>query len=363
MAVDTQLLSSNRLSIISSVAVLSLSALVFSSSAVSAEDPYTAGMKAYQAEVAALEKRLGYIGPRLPIPQLQEIAPDTFMAVGSQIWGTRNNFGFNNNMTAVIFDDGVFVYNAGPNEPVAYAFHMQLKEITDKPVKWVAIENNQGHANMGASYWHDIGVENIYSQQQAKEDFHKKFKANKARYLVASGNVINQPSHDVTEAYTTFEDKMTIDVGNGETVELINYGGGHTPTMTGAIVPSKKLIFTGDLGFNQRVPGLFEGGSYQEWIDSFKKMEQTAASYFPLTEAVVIPGHGTADTMATIHKQTVDYFEEVAGKIKAVIAQGGGLEEAVKVDQSAHKDRPVFGQLEERNAEFIYRELVKNNSK
>ncbi|MBO1928227.1 MBL fold metallo-hydrolase [Thiomicrorhabdus sp. 6S2-11] len=339
-------------------ATLLFASLVISPAVQSSQDPYSEGMKAYQSEVENLEKRLGYIGPRLPIPKLQEIAPDTFMAVGSQIWGTRNNFGFNNNMTAVIFDNGVFIYNAGPNEPVAYAFHMQLKEITDKPVKWVAIENNQGHANMGASYWHDIGVKNIYSQKQATEEFNKKFEQHKARYMAASGNVINQHSHNVTSAYTTFEDAMSIDVGNGETVELINYGGGHTPTMSGAIVPSRKLIFTGDLGFNQRVPGLFKGGSYQDWIASFNKMEQTAATHFPLEQAVVIPGHGTADSMQTIRQQTVGYFEEVSGKIKQIIAQGGGLEQALKVDQSAHKDRPVFGQLAEPNAEFIYKELV-----
>lgn len=358
MAKHNRSLSSNTSSSTINIALLTLSCLTLSTPVHSSENPYDRGMNAYQAEVEMLEKRLGYIGPQLPIPQLQAIAPDVYMSVGSQIWGTRNNFGFNNNMTAVIFKDGVFIYNAGPNEPVAYAFHMQLKEITDKPVKWVAIENNQGHANMGAGYWHDIGVKNIYSQKQATEEFHEKFVQHKARYMAASGNVINQHSHDVTAAYTTFEDSMSIDVGNGEKIELINYGGGHTPTMTGAIVPSRKLIFTGDLGFNQRVPGLFEGGSYQEWIDSFNKMEKAAAEKFPVEEAVVVPGHGTADSMARIHRQTVDYFEEVSAKIKTVITQGGGLAEAVKVDQSAHKDRPVFGQLAERNAEFIYRELT-----
>ncbi|BBP45603.1 hypothetical protein THMIRHAS_09760 [Thiosulfatimonas sediminis] len=328
----------------------------------SAEDAYDRGLKAYQAELHALEKRLGYIGPRLPIPALQPIAPDVYMAVGSQIWGTRNNFGFNNNMTAVVFQDGVFVYNAGPNEPVAYAFHMQLKAITDKPVKWVAIENHQGHANMGASYWHDIGVKNIYSQQQATAEFHENFPAQKKRYMAASGNVINQHSQDVTAAYTTFAERLSIDVGNGETVELINYGGGHTPTMTGAIVPSKKLVFTGDLGFNQRVPGLFKGGSYREWIRSFDKMEQTVAGYFPLTEAIVIPGHGTAADMATIRRQTVGYFEDMAGKIQKVIAEGGDLNAAKTIDQSAHKDRPVFSQLAEPNAEFIYQELIQQTA-
>ncbi|WP_319380541.1 MBL fold metallo-hydrolase [Thiomicrorhabdus sp.] len=325
-------------------------------------DPYTNGLQTYFEEVSQLEKTQGYIGKTLPIPKLQQIAPDVYMSVGSQIWGNRSNFGFNNNMTAVIFNDGVFIYNAGPNEPVAYSFHQQLKQITDKPVKWVAIENNQGHANMGASYWHDIGVRNIYSQKEAAVDFDKRFERHKARYMAASGSEINRHSHNVAKHYTTFEDTLEINVGGGESVLLINYGGGHTKTMAGALIPSKKLIFTGDLGFNQRVPGLFKGGNYLEWIASFNKMTSTAQSLFgnEIESAVVVPGHGTAADLATIHKQTIGYFEDVAGKIEQVIKQGGDLEAAKKIDQSAYRDRPVFDQLAESNAEHIYNQMIKN---
>ncbi|WP_319558240.1 MBL fold metallo-hydrolase [Thiomicrorhabdus sp.] len=329
--------------------------------AAASDDPYTAGLKTYFEEVSQLEKQQGYIGKTLPIPKLKQIAPDVYMSVGSQIWGNRSNFGFNNNMTAVIFPDGVFVYNAGPNEPVAYSFHKQLKRITDKPVKWVAIENYQGHANMGASYWHDIGVKHIYSQEEAAADFNKRFDRHKARYMAASGAEINRHSQNVAKHYTTFKDSMEIDVGGGEKVILVNFGGGHTETMAGAIIPSKKLIFTGDLGFNQRVPGLFAGGNYLEWIASFNKMTDMARSLFKdqLDTAVVVPGHGTAADLATIHKQTIGYFEDVSAKIKKVIDQGGDLQQAKKVDQSAYRDRPVFDQLAESNAEHIYKQMIK----
>ena len=306
----------------------------------------------YAKEVSTLEKRLGFIGKTLPIPKLQEVAPGVYTSVGSMIWGNPGNFGFNNNMSAVIFENGVFVYNSGPNEAVAYSFHQALKKVTNKPVKWVAIENYQGHANMGASYWWDIGVKNIYSEKAATEYWDKNFTKSIDRYTRSIGSVITSHSTNVAKHYTTFEDEITIDVGNGEQVQLINFGGGHTPTMTGAYIPSRNLIFSGDLGFNERLPGLFEDGSYIEWMESFDKMMALANQ-----DTLMIPGHGNPANAKVIKKQTYDYFEELAEQVKLFIQQGGAVEDVKEIDQTTHKDRPAYQELFERNARNIYNEL------
>lgn len=342
-----------------------LAAMALSTSTLAVASPYTDAFKTYAEEVDAIEKQYGYIGPELAIAKLTEVAPDVYMSLGSFIWGNMSNFGFNNNMTAVIFEDGVFVYNAGPNEAVAYSFHKQLKRITKKPVKWVAIENHQGHANMGASYWHDVGVKHIYSEKEATENFHKAFDEIKARYMASSGNAINATAYDVTDKYTTFEKSLVIDVGNNEKVILMDFGGGHTPTMAGAIMPSKNAVFSGDLGFNERLPGLFgDDGDYQEWIDSFNKMKGSALySLENPDSAVVIPGHGTATSMDNLEEQTIGYFKYVEAKVLKVIEEGGGLDEARKVDQSKYKDKYVFEQLAEDNAQSIYETIMKNKGK
>lgn len=326
---------------------------------VSADDAYTNSFKAYFEEVSMLEKKEGYIGQVLAIPELQKVADDVYISVGSQIWGNRSNFGFNNNMTAVIFDKGVMLYNAGPNPAVAHSFHKKLKEITDKPVKWVVIENHQGHANMGASYWHDVGVKHIYSEKQATEEWSEMFDEAKQRYMTSVSKVWNTAAYDATKHYTTFEDSLVLDVGNGEKVHMINYGGGHTPTMAGVLIPSKNVVFTGDLGFNERLPGLFEGGDYKEWIASFNKMEAAMAELFEKPEeAVVVPGHGTPDNIAKIREMSLDYFFYVAEKVKESIANGGGLEEAKRIDQSKFEHRIVFDQIAVPNAESIYKTIT-----
>ncbi len=311
----------------------------------------------YAKEVAQLEKQVGYIGAELPIPQATKVMDGVYTVVGSFIWGTKENFGLNNNLTAVIFEDGVFIYNAGPNEAVAYSFHQQIKRLTDKPVKWLAVENDQGHAYLGASYWYDVGVKNLYSHQRANQNWHKIFESTKARYANARGKNITRSARDVTDKFTTFEQSKTIEVGGGETVQLINFGGGHTPSMTGMYIPSRNLLFTGDLGFNERVPGLLHDSHYRDWIDSFEYM----VSLVP-ADVTVIPGHGTPTDLATLKTMTYDYFVDLERKVKAVVDQGGSLSQAENVDQSAHKDRPVFGQLSKSNARHIYQELTANNT-
>lgn len=358
--------------------VLFITPLLSQANASQRQDPYVASFEAYAQEVAALnknseanqtfqtyaqevariEKSVGYIGDELPIPKATKVMDGVYTVVGSFIWGTQANFGLNNNLSAIIFKDGVFVYNGGPNEAVAFSFHQQIKRLTDKPVKWLAVENDQGHAYFGASYWADVGVKNLYSQKRANENWHRIFQRNKERYSAARGRAITQSVHDVTPLFTTFEDRKTIDVGGGETVELINFGGGHTPSMTGMYIPSRHLLFTGDLGFNERLPGLLHDSHYKDWIRSFEKMMAMVPN-----DVTVIPGHGTPTNMATIKRQTYDYFVELIAEVQKVVDRGGDIEEVDAIDQSKHKDRPVFEQLAKENARHIYREMVAEQAK
>ena len=312
----------------------------------------------YVQEVKSVEKQVGYIGKELPIPKAVKVMDGVYTVVGSFIWGTPTNFGLNNNLSAIVFEDGVFVYNAGPNEAVAYSFHQQIKRLTNKPVKWLAVENDQGHAYFGASYWFDIGVKNLYSQQRANDNWNRIFERTKKRYAEGRGKAITQSVRNVTSEFTTFDQQKTIDVGGEETVELINFGGGHTPSMTGMYIPSRKLLFTGDLGFNERLPGLLKRSTYKDWLTSFEKMIAMVPD-----DVIVIPGHGTPSDLATLKHQTYDYFVELTKQVQAIVDRDGSLEEVDAIDQSKHKDRPVFNQLSKSNARHIYKELIAEKAK
>lgn len=307
----------------------------------------------YAKDVDSVLKKQGYIGEELPLPKATKVMDGVYTIVGSQIWHNPSNFGLNNNISFIIFKDGVFVFNAGANPAIAYSAHQQIKRITNKPVKWLAVENNQGHAYLGASYWVDVGVKNLYSSQQANDTFNQAYDREFAEWGERVGKMLTYSARNVSDKFTTFEGKMTVDVGGGESFELIDFGPGHTPASTSVYVPSRNVFLSGDLAFNERMPVMFNYTNSFDWMASYENMMKTIPA-----DAKVIPGHGTPTDMATVKKQTYDYFRYLQKEIKKIVDAEGTVEEAEAVDQSMYKDRPVFEQAAKNNARRVYNELM-----
>ncbi|GKT12758.1 MAG: hypothetical protein ISEC1_P1738 [Thiomicrorhabdus sp.] len=334
-------------------------------------DPYIEGFKAYAEEVKSYskvlnsavtsyaddvfktERSVGYIGKLIPIPKAVKVADGVYTVVGSQIWHNPSNYGLNNNLSFIIFEDGVFVFNTGANVGLSYALHQQIKAITDKPVKWVAVENNQGHAYLGASYWVDIGVKNLYSSEGANEQFDIGFPAIKAEWSERVGKDLTKSVRNVSDKFTTYTDKMEIDVGGGEKVIIQDFGPGHTPASTSLYIPSRNVFFSGDLGFNERMPVFFRYTDSFAWIESFEAMMAAIPA-----DTKVVPGHGTPTDMQTLKVQTYDYIVYLHEAIEKIADADGNMDNAMALDQSAYKDRPVFAQASKNNAKHVYNEIT-----
>ncbi len=335
------------------------------------DDPYIAGFKAYAKEIGAhnvnmedaaqsyaqdvikTQRKAGYIGKALPIPQAVEVTDGVYTVVGSMIWHNPSNYGLNNNLSFIVFEDGVFVFNAGANPALAYTLHQQIKQVTNKPVKWLAVENNQGHAYLGASYWVDVGVKKLYSSTLANQQFNSAFSSIKQEWSNRVGKSITVGARNVADKFTTFDDELTIDVGGGEQVVLKDFGPGHTPASTSVYIPSRKVILTGDLGFNERMPMFFSYTDSFAWKASYKAMLEQ----IPM-DTLVVPGHGTATDMETAKRQMYDYLVYMHQAVQKVVDSDGNQTDAEKVDQSMYKDRPVFDQAAKSNARHIYREIT-----
>lgn len=310
-------------------------------------------MSEYVKEVQKEVKKIGYIGPELQLPPLTKVMDGVYTVVGSMIWHNPENFGLNNNLTFIEFEDGIFVFNAGPNPAVAFSFHQMIKRHTSKPVKWVAVENSQGHAYLGSSYWVDVGVKNFYSHDVANQDFHRYFDSIKKSWSTQVGENLTFSARDVSDKFTEFDKKMVINVGGGETVELLNFGPGHTPGSTLVYVPSRKLLLTGDVAYNERALALFTYTHSGNWIKTFNKMLAAVPA-----DTVVIPGHGGPSDLNKITVDTRDYLVYLHEEVKKVIAAGGTEADVESIDQSMYKHRPVFEQTHKQNTGHVYRELT-----
>jgi glyoxylase-like metal-dependent hydrolase (beta-lactamase superfamily II) len=99
----------------------------------------------------------------------QQVSGNVWSAIGATAPPTYENSGHNNNLTFIITSEGVVVINAGDNYLLAKSLHQDIKAITEQPVKYVVLENGQGHAALGSNYWKEQGVP-IVAHSETKQE-------------------------------------------------------------------------------------------------------------------------------------------------------------------------------------------------
>jgi glyoxylase-like metal-dependent hydrolase (beta-lactamase superfamily II) len=162
----------------------------------------------------------------------------------------------------------------------------------------IAAMNPQNFVNMSEN-WQAMGEggEFLYETMGRKFDF--------------TGVTVTAPTR-------TFVGEMDLRVGD-KSVHLVDLGPAHTEADTIVYVPQDKLVFTGDLLFNQGHPIVWTG-PVQNWID--------ACDYIlGLDVETVVPGHGPiTDKSAVCEFKT--YFEYIRAEARARFDAGMGWEDA-----------------------------------
>jgi rhodanese-related sulfurtransferase/glyoxylase-like metal-dependent hydrolase (beta-lactamase superfamily II) len=276
----------------------------------------------------------------------EKVIDGVWSAIGATSPGTFTNSGHNNNLSFIIGDESVLVFNAGDNYLLARALHDEIKKITTLPVKAVVLENGQGHAMLGSNYWQEQGVPVIAHVDTAHEielhgedviDRMRRRNGEKARFT------------ELTKPDETFEQSLTIDLGSIK-VELIKLGPAHSPGDIMAWLPEQKLIITGDMAFHQRLLPIFEHTDTAAWIETWEKFAALGAVH-------VIPGHGKPTNMEEVTKYTRDYLVFLREKIGEVIDEDGDLQQAYDVDQSNYSHLDTFHELSRLNADQVFRAM------
>lgn len=277
----------------------------------------------------------------------EKVKDNVWSAIGATAPPTYANSGHNNNLSFIITDEGVLVFNAGDNYLLAKALHLEIKKLTNQPVKTVVLENAQGHAMLGSSYWKEQGAEII-----AHIDALEEMKANHQKILERMQNGRRDKAEGTVIVYPdkTFEDKMVIEMG-GERMELLRLGPAHSPGDIMLWMPEKKLLISGDMAFHQRLLPVTEHTDTAGWIETWDK-------FIALKPEIIIPGHGSPTTdINEVIKYTRDYLIYMREQVEQVLDNDGGEQAAYKIDQSAYSHLDTFKELALQNAGRIYRAM------
>ncbi|MBN8831380.1 MAG: MBL fold metallo-hydrolase [Sphingomonadales bacterium] len=125
---------------------------------------------------------------------------------------------------------------------------------------------------------------------------------------------------EVTLPNRTFEKHLTLTVGDKQ-VELTDLGPAHTHSDTIVWVPEDRVVFTGDLLFNEGHPIMW-AGPIENWIAACQHI-------IDLDPQVVVPGHGPI-TERTAVANMKGYFEYVRDEARARFDAGMGFDEAAR---------------------------------
>lgn len=273
----------------------------------------------------------------------REVISGVWSAIGATAPPTYENSGHNNNLSFIITGDGVVVVNAGACYLLAKALHEEIRKITDQPVRYVILENGQGHAALGSNYWKQQGVP-VIAQVDAAHEIEEG-----AYALLTRMQEYNRDKAEGTEVVSpdiTFEEQYVIELGDMR-IEALYLGSGHSPGDIQVWLPQQKLVISGDMAFHERLLPIFSNTDTAAWLETYDR-------FLALEPTIVIPGHGAPTDMAEVTKYTRDYLLYLRAKVQELLDNGGTLADAYKIDQSPYQHLDTFDELAARNAGLVF---------
>lgn len=254
-------------------------------------------------------------------PTTVKVTDNVYAIVGDTGERTAENQGLNDTGGFIITDDSVVLVDSGATEGSAKMLETAVKSITDKPIKQVINIGVQDHHWMGNSYF--LGqkmpvsaLARTVENQQAQEAMN--------RMRLSSG--IGGKPEDLTVEYPseTFDgDEKTLNIGGVE-MSLRYLGDAHFPGDAVLWLPKEKVVFTGDIVFNDRMLGILpEISKVKDWQATFNKMAELKPEH-------VIPGHGNPSDWATAQKNTGDYLDWLVTEVGKSLDEMEDLGDAVK---------------------------------
>jgi len=223
------------------------------------------------------------------------------------------------NTGIVIGDDAVMVIDTQATPVMAQDVIRRIREVTDKPIKYVVLSHYHAVRVLGASAYkpdHIVASEDTLSliKERGEQD-----KASEiGRFPRLFQNVESVPD-GMTWPTMTFTGKMRIWLGKLE-VQLLQLGRGHTKGDTVVWLPSERILFSGDLVEFDATP--YAGDAY--FSDWPKTLDNVAA----LKPVKLVPGRG----------QALQTEAEVAEGLKGTRAFIADVFDSVKKGAAAKKD-------------------------
>jgi len=251
--------------------------------------------------------------PQEQTQELTKIADNVYAYVGGQDESASHSFAANAGI--VVGRDGVLVVDTLVSAKEAFRFLTDIRKVTDKPIKYVANTHTHLDHALGNSFFSDMGAI-IISHAADREMMAKQGEAtlqNADAYGLTPEDMVGTR---IALPTLSFSDRMQIDLGD-IAVDLIRFAPAHTSGSLVVSIPSRKVVFSGDILFTDFHPFLADGDfdGWQKCLDALLAMDVEA----------VIPGHGPLSTKKDLSemKDYLEQFDRLAKEFAAEAPESG----------------------------------------
>ena len=240
------------------------------------------------------------------------------------------------NTGIIVGDDAVMVVDTQATPVMAADVIRRIREVTDKPIKYVVLSHYHAVRVLGASAYKAqevIASRDTYDLivERGEQD-----KASEIGRFPRLFNAVESVPPGMTWPTMTFRGKRTIWLGKLE-VQLLQLGRGHTKGDTVAWLPEQKILFSGDLVEFDATP--YAGDAY------FADWPATLDAIAALAPQKLVPGRGASlQTPAQVQAGlagTRAFVSELFAKVRAGAAAGKPLREVYR--EATDALRPRYG--------------------
>lgn len=280
-----------------------------------------------------------------------------YYSIGNPGIPDKNNEGNTSNAGFVITTDGVIVFDALGTPSLGWALLQRIREITDKPVRYVIVSHYHADHIYGLQAFKDHSDALIVAQERSAEYKENEETADEKaeQRLVQRRDAlypwVNRDTRVVLPDIT-FRDRLALKLGTQRFV-LQYAGSAHSSSDLMMLVEPDGVLFAGDVVQNGRIPFMnSDDVNTSNWLRGLTEIERLGPKF-------IIPGHGRGSTAA---KEAIafthDYIEFVRAVMKNAVNNWTDFEAAYKeTDWSKYREMPGFMNNNKGNAYRIFLEL------
>jgi glyoxylase-like metal-dependent hydrolase (beta-lactamase superfamily II) len=226
------------------------------------------------------------------------------------------------NSVVLTTDEGVLVIDTRQHPRDGQDLINRIRQITDKPIKWVINSHFHGDHHLGNPPFKALGA-TFVAQDQTAALMRKTWPKEIARRQAFFRKRHFDPAEvKLVLPEMTFDSRMTIRLG-GREIDLMYFGPGQNPGDTFVLFPQARTLFTPGAFAKHSMPNMSFTPSVQSWIALLDKLAHM--------DGVdrILPAHGDVASRADVPELAAMLADEYA-TVKAAVDKGMSVDQAVK---------------------------------